>query len=98
MQFLRDNGMDFQKWVYEGVTYCNAAAEEKMRARYFDEQEPQAVDKKKKYPPLKLTRAVKSLLLTSPCYFLSSCPERLAMEHCRWKHVLLKPLKRMISA
>eukprot|EP00041_Stephanoeca_diplocostata_P014478 m.263850 g.263850 ORF g.263850 m.263850 type:complete len:577 (+) comp19710_c0_seq1:215-1945(+) len=58
MEFLRENGMDFQKWVSEGITYCNAATEEKLRARYLDAQEPMVADKKKKYPPLKLTRVL----------------------------------------
>ena len=37
ISFNKRNQMDFQKWFYEGVGYCNAAQEDRYRARKLEQ-------------------------------------------------------------
>ena len=37
IHFLKDNGMDFNKWLYSGVPFVNAFEEQNLRQRMLKE-------------------------------------------------------------
>eukprot|EP00397_Hematodinium_sp_SG-2012_P023889 GEMP01024849.1.p1 GENE.GEMP01024849.1~~GEMP01024849.1.p1 ORF type:complete len:564 (-),score=114.72 GEMP01024849.1:747-2291(-) len=55
IEFLRQNGMDFGRWISKGVTYVNKDCEEKLRAVY-GMQESEKVELEEKRKPVELTK------------------------------------------
>lgn len=46
MKFNKKNDMDFNKWIYEGIPYVNAATEEIFKTKYFTDPKEQIKKKK----------------------------------------------------
>merc|ERR1719330_1372433 len=54
--FLRDHGMDFNKWIREGIPYVDAAGAKKLRASLFPQEAAAAAASGEKRTPMVLSK------------------------------------------